>query len=155
MDKKRLILWIAVILTLAFIFSQSLLNQKISNKESKIVKETIVRPVHEAVTGSKKVPFDVRDVAHIVEFTVLGFELVLLFKNRNRILHTVRSVSYCGMVALIDESIQDFSGRAPQVVDIWYDILGAVVGVGIGGLLAVIIGNTKSKNKLNMGKVIK
>mgnify|MGYP006910580625 CR=1 FL=1 len=59
MEKKRLILWIAVILTLAFIFGQSLLKQEASVKESNVVKEKIVQPVHEAVTGNVTLPRDI------------------------------------------------------------------------------------------------
>ena len=147
MEKKRLILWIAVILTLAFIFGQSLLSQEVSDRESNVVKEKVVQPIHEVVTGNSSLPHDIRDIAHIVEFLVLGLELLLLLKNKKIPIRLLRTISYCGFVALIDESIQYFSGRAPQVIDIWYDIFGAVAGVGIGVLLTACIGNIKSKKQ--------
>lgn len=147
MEKKRLILWIAIILTLAFIFGQSLLSQEVSDKESNVVKEKIVQPVHEAVTGKEELSYNIRDVAHIAEFSVLGLELVLILRDKKKIFRWLRAISYCGLVALIDESIQYFSGRASQVIDIWYDIFGAVAGVGIGVLLTACIGNIKSKKQ--------
>lgn len=147
MEKKRLILWIAIILTLAFIFGQSLLNQEVSDKESNTVKEKIVQPIHEVVTGEKTLSYNVRDVAHIAEFSILGLELVLLLKDKKRILRWLRSISYCGFVALFDESIQHFSGRASQVADIWYDIFGAVVGAIIGIILVLIVGKWKVKKE--------
>lgn len=137
-------------MTLAFIFGQSLLNQEASVKESNVVKEKIVQPVHEAVTGNVTLPRDIRDIAHIVEFSVLGIELALLLKGR-RILHRLlRAISYCGFVALLDESIQYFSGRAPQVVDIWYDIIGSAIGVFIG-VLAILVVNSLRKPKEQKG----
>lgn len=146
MEKKRLILWIAVILTLAFIFGQSLLNQEASVKESNVVKEKVVQPIHEAVTGNSSLPHDIRDIAHIVEFLVLGLELLLLLKNKKIPIRLLRTISYCGFVALIDESIQYFSGRAPQVVDIWYDIIGSAIGAFIG-VLAILVVNGLRKPK--------
>lgn len=139
MKKKRLILWIAVILTLAFIFGQSLIDQEASVKESSVVQEKIVQPVHEAVTGKETLSYNIRDIAHITEFLVLGLELLLLLRDRKIPIRLLRAVSYCGCVALIDESIQYFSGRAPQVVDIWYDITGSVVGVFIALLIVLIV----------------
>ena len=150
MEKKRLILWIVVILTLAFIFGQSLLNQEASVKESNVVKEKIVQPVHEAVTGNVTLPRDIRDIAHIVEFSVLGIELALLLKGRKILHRLLRAISYCGFVALLDESIQYFSGRAPQVVDIWYDIIGSAIGVFIG-VLAILVVNSLRKPKEQKG----
>lgn len=139
MNKKRLILWIVVILTLAFIFGQSLLDKDTSEKQSVAIQEIVVEPVHKAITGEKTIHYDIRDLAHAIEFTILGLELVFLISNKNRILQCLKSVSYCGFVALLDETIQNFSGRAPELIDIWHDILGAVIGVLIGaGLMFVI-----------------
>ena len=139
MEKKRLILWIVVILTLAFIFGQSLLDKDTSEKQSVAIQEKVVEPVHKAITGEKTIHYDIRDLAHTVEFAILGLELMFLIRNKKRTLRCLKSVSYCGFVALLDETIQNFSGRAPELIDIWHDILGAVIGVLIGaGLMFVI-----------------
>lgn len=144
MDKKRVILWAVVVLTLAFVFGQSLLSQEASIKESTAVQKQVVEPVHKAITGNETIRFNVRDMAHIAEFVALGLELVLLFRNKKRILRGLKSVSYCGFVALTDESIQYFSERAPQVIDIWYDILGAAVGSIVGVIVVMIIGKART-----------
>ena len=73
MEKKRLILWIAVILTLAFIFGQSLLDEDVSKKESTSIRTQVVEPVHKAITGEETLPYNVRDAAHILEFSILVF----------------------------------------------------------------------------------
>ena len=143
MSKKRLTLWIIVILTIAFIFGQSFLDQKTSLKESNKVKETVVQPVHEAITGNSELSHDIRDIAHITEFSILGFVLALLLRDEKFFPGIMRAVSYCGLLALIDESIQYLSGRSPEVVDIWLDILGAVVGVAAGRLIVEIVKRLK------------
>lgn len=143
MDKKRVILCAVVVLTLAFIFGQSLLSQDVSIEESTAIQKQVVEPVHKAITGREIIEFNVRDVAHIAEFVALGLELVLLFRNKKQLFRGLKSVSYCGFVALIDESIQYFSGRAPQVIDIWYDILGAVIGSIIGLLVVMLTERSK------------
>ena len=150
MDRKRIIIWAVIVLTLAFILGQSLLSKDLSIKQSTIVQEQVVEPVHKAVTGEDTISFDVRNIAHAIEFALLGLELVLLFRNKKRILRGLKSVSYCGFFALIDESIQYFSGRAPQVVDIWYDILGAVVGSIVGAIVVMVIGKIRTNGEVQI-----
>lgn len=145
MNKKRWILLILVILTLAFIFGQSLLDEASSSKISTDISRKVVKPVYKAIAGTKKLPFQIRDVAHIVEFSVLGFELQLLVRDKKKTLCGLKSVSYCGFVALLDESIQFFTDRSPQVKDIWFDIIGAAVGALLGFLIVLLIEREKAK----------
>lgn len=143
LNKKRLVLWVLVILTLAFIFGQSLFDQETSMKQSVAVQEKVVEPIHKAITGKETVHYNIRDAAHTVEFAILGLELVFLIRSKNRVLRWLKAISYCGFVALIDETIQHFSGRAPQLIDIWHDILGAVVGTVIGLFVVVLTERAK------------
>jgi len=142
-SKKRLVLWILVIITLGFIFGQSLIDQDTSEKQSTTIKTQVVEPVHKAITGEDAIRYNIRDAGHLVEFAILGLELMLLIRSNRRILRWLKSISYCGLVALIDETIQHFSGRAPQLIDIWHDILGAVVGSAIGLLIVVLTERVK------------
>lgn len=139
MKKKKGILWVAVILTVVFIFGQSFLDQKASTKESTTIKEQVVEPIHEAITGEKTVRYNVRDVAHSVEFAVLGLELALLPYGRRLVLRGLRAVNGCGIVALLDESIQFLTDRAPEVSDIWRDFLGAAIGAAVAVLLTLLV----------------
>ena len=41
----------------------------------------------------------------------------------------------CFFVAFIDETIQIFSGRGPQIRDVWVDLLGASIGL----LIATVV----------------
>lgn len=147
MKKTRLMLIVATVLTLAFIFGQSLLCPEISSKESTAVKKQVVDPVYKSVTHKDTFPYNVRDMAHTVEFAVLGLEVILLLNNKRMILRTVNAVGCCGLVALIDEGIQHFSGRAPQFTDVLHDILGAVIGTLSGMVLLLIVGRFKAKPK--------
>ena len=145
MKQKGKFLWVLVIvLTLAFVFGQSFMDKSASSKESRIVREKIVQPVYEAITGKTITDSEIRNAAHIIEFTVLGLELALLFKGKKRLL---RSISYCGMIALLDESVQLLNDRAPQVTDIWSDILGGTIGALIGILLLTLIRKHSEKTK--------
>lgn len=148
MDKKRVILWAVIVLTLAFIFGQSLLSKDVSNIESDTVQKQVIEPVHRKIIGNATIKYNIRDVAHIVEFLALGLELSVLFRNKKRILQGLKSVGYCGFIALVDESLQYFSGRAPQVIDIWYDILGAIIGAFIG-LFIVLFMDKAKKTEVN------
>lgn len=50
-----------------------------------------------------------------------------------RMLTAVRFAFY---IAFIDETIQIFSGRGPQIADVWLDVLGAFCGAAIASLLS-------------------
>ena len=152
MNKKRKILWVLVVLTVMFIFGQSLLNQSTSNKESTAITEQVIDPALKAVTGSEKIGIKnstVRDIAHVVEFAALGLELVLLMENKKRIIRAIESIGCCGFVAVIDETIQHFTGRAPQLIDVWHDILGAIVGATVCVVIVALISRNKKETRHN------
>lgn len=148
MSKKRWILWLLVALTVAFIFGESLLDQDLSEKQSTVIKTQVVEPVHKAFTGENSISYDIRDVAHTVEFAILGIEIVLLVRSKNHIHQWLETISYCGFAALTDESIQHFSGRAPELIDIWHDILGALIGSLIGLIIILLLERIKRKTEV-------
>jgi VanZ family protein len=137
-----------VFLTVAFIFGQSLMDKDTSHKQSVAVQEKVVEPVHKALTGENTIHYDIRDIAHTVEFAILGLELIFLIKSKKRICQWLKAMSYCGFIALVDETIQHFSGRAPELIDIWNDIFGAVVGSVVGMILVVIANRVRLKDKV-------
>ncbi len=78
----------------------------------------------------------VRKCAHILEFCLLAVWLMLLLGER------VHMVLLCGVfTALIDETIQLYSGRSSLVMDVWIDIGGFALGI----LAAWLIGYIKKK----------
>jgi len=72
-----------------------------------------------------------RKIAHFGEFFLLSCEILLLFfafgkRNTNSVLMAFFLGNFC---ALIDETIQIFSGRGSMVSDVWIDTSGAVTGI--------------------------
>jgi len=124
-------------LTLAFIWGQSMIPPSGSTTESSFIKE-IVEEVIQSVSGNKTFSIPevlIRKSAHFLEYAVLGAELTVLFildliKKKNTVLISFWKMyvnnAFIGLsVAMIDESIQHFSGRYSSVFDVWLDLVGA------------------------------
>ena len=130
-----LILLIAINLT--FIWCNSLLDQTQSGQVSSEVTE-VIRPILEPIIGEDNYSGGiVRKLAHFVEFGVLGGLLSLLM-NR---LHLTRGLSRLLLLpylltsgllaAMIDETIQIYTNRGSQVLDVWLDFSGVSVGFAL------------------------
>ena len=79
MKKQRIALLIAILLTLGFIWGNSLLSREQSSDESAWVLR-LVTPVLELFVGKGRVTEHlVRKLAHFTEFALLGFELFFWF----------------------------------------------------------------------------
>lgn len=133
---------ILLLLVLGFIWGQSCADVKTSSDESKFVTRRIIRPAIKAIAGSqvaKKITEPlIRKLAHVAEYTVLGFILGLMIRNR-------RPRFWLGLllgltVAVLDETVQMFTGRGSLITDIWIDM----IGVTFGGLVALLF---RPKNK--------
>lgn len=75
-----------------------------------------------------------RKLGHFSEFTALGFFLCWLFRlNGQEGLHRLTVPLFFGMLAAnIDETIQVFRpDRGPSVIDVWIDVAGVCVGIGL------------------------
>ena len=90
----------------------------------------------------------VRKIAHFTEFGILGLEMALftvLFtacSRRDKIY-----LSFFGpVVAVIDETIQKFTGRGSAFFDVMIDSAGYFTFALITALLYLIIKNTKKGN---------
>ena len=126
--KREKLLLGLVVLTLCFIWGNSLLPASVSGAISGWVSEMLTRLLRlpldtEAGHGT------VRKLAHATEYLVLGAELTLLLRLwRNR---PWGEVFLCGAgAALADETIQLFvDGRAGQIRDVWIDLGGFCLGV--------------------------
>ena len=92
----------------------------------------------------------VRKLAHFTEFAALGFQILLLRRNRTR-MDTAHSVEYGFFAAFLDESIQLLSARGAQIGDVWLDTAGVVFGVAATILLCRLVRIRKSgKNHRSM-----
>ncbi len=128
---------------LLFIWSNSLAGSKQTNALSGWV-ERWLKPLvdPQGQISAKTFNYEVRKAAHCIEFAIFGALLVWTTKkkkNRNvwLLLFTVL------ITAVIDETIQIFTGRTSQVQDIWIDFFGA----GIGMLIVYAIMKAAQKRK--------
>ena len=130
-----------IVLTVLFIFSQSLLGVSASQKESGSVLKA-VSPVLEVFVGRGNVTDHlVRKLAHFTEFFTLGAELSALLWVRGAVgAQCYFNGLFAGVaVALCDETVQLFTGRGSQVQDVWLDIFGAVCGLLFVALLRALV----------------
>ena len=142
--KREKLLLGLVILTLCFIWGNSLMPASVSGAISDWVSEVLSRLLHlplntDAGHGT------VRKLAHATEYLVLGAELTVLLRFwRTR---PWGEVFLCGIgAALADETIQLFvEGRAGQIRDVWIDLGGFCVGV----LICLLIHRRRSGKTQN------
>lgn len=133
----KIINLIVIALIMAFIWSRSVKDIEASARESGEFMETVVIPVEKAVFGREMVSEDfIRKCAHVFEFAMLGIALAIYTKR----LWVTLGV---GMTtAVIDETIQYFTGRGSMVTDIWIDTFGCLLGAA-----AVLLILKTCKNK--------
>ena len=145
MKKRRIVLLMVIVLTLAFIWGNSLLSREQSSDESAWVLQ-LVTPVLELFVGKGRVTEHlVRKLAHFTEFALLGLELLFWFsgvreKRREGLL---LAMAHGLFAALTDETIQLFSGRGSQVQDVWLDFAGVTAGAAFALLVSAIVRNNK------------
>ena len=149
-NKKAItILSIIILATLAFIWIHSCIDREDSSMESGFVYDLLC-PFFELFMGKGNVTEHfIRKLAHFTEFFGLGLELMLFMRLEFLRVKPVLPVNawvlgtFC---ALIDETIQLFSGRGPQVQDVWLDSAGCLTGVLIM-LAGVMLADKKNKKK--------
>ncbi|MBO6093308.1 MAG: VanZ family protein [Oscillospiraceae bacterium] len=126
---SKKVLTILIFLTLAVIWGHSLLGREASSEESGFVMK-LLAPLLEVIVGKGNVTEHlVRKLAHFCEFFVFGAELLLFFTlSKNRKDAFLLALSHGLFTALVDETIQIFSGRGPMIPDIWLDFSGVTVG---------------------------
>ena len=122
-----------IVLTLAFIFGNSIKSQEVSSTESKVVL-SYVEPVAEIVVGSNNVTEHlIRKFAHVSEYCALGCEFALfcVLRRRTRIQSAI-NIMFVGLcTAVADESLQILSGRGPLVEDILLDFVSFFIGMSL------------------------
>jgi len=154
MNKKQfhvstIILTILAVLTIAFIFIRSMQSMEDSSNESRWVME-LLRPLLSPIVGPENFTENlVRKLAHFTEFAALGAELMGLLITWRRVkLQGYVNVIFMAMgTALLDETIQIFSGRGPAIVDVWIDTAGAVFGIIVVSVIRLIIKSAHKSNK--------
>lgn len=130
------LLAIVIVLTLAFIFSNSMESTVESQKKSEAVFDRIWFLLEIVVGKGNVTDHLVRKLAHFTEFFVLGLELstlsFLYYPVKRSLYFSLSLPLFCGLLAaLTDETIQIAYGRGSQVPDVWLDFLGVSIGVAI------------------------
>ena len=141
-----LILLSTILLTLLFIFGNSLASKEESKELSDQVNGTIGEIV-EVVTGKEDSSLEDfftryhRKIAHFAEFAFLGLQLVLLlhFANKKRFSELFSGALISFLVASLDEGLQMFTGRGDQVSDIFIDVGGYLSAYLVGMLVLYLV----------------
>lgn len=131
----RILLLLAIAGTLAFIFYQSMLPQEESSNVSNNVSDIIEPIIPSDTPAGQKFHENIREWAHFIEFAALGSEVALyvvffLPGKSTKLRPKVRFIAYsfvsAPIFALLDETLQIFTERGPEIKDVWIDTLGFV-----------------------------
>ena len=150
--RKRwnIILILLVLLTLAFIWGNSLLTRAESQEISRgILAEICAALEHVGLHIDPENDHWLRKLAHFGEFGLLGAELcALLLLNRRARPQGFVNCAFAGLaVAVTDEALQLISNRGSQVQDVLLDFAGFVTGL----VLWVLLWFAAEKIKLRKG----
>ena len=144
---------LSILLTLGFIFSNSVKSQASSAAQSSSFQAVIEEIIPKDTDFGAFVFGNLRKIAHFTEYGLLGIEAVAftVVLTRRRALMYKRlglSLIFALLTAFIDETIQIFSKRGPSVSDMWIDIGGfftyAALAYGIFEI-AILIKNAVLK----------
>ena len=146
----NIILGLLVLLTLAFIWGNSLLPRTESQELSRgLLAELCAALENVGLHLDPQNDHWLRKLAHFGEFGLLGAELcALLFLNRRACPQGFVNCAFAGLaVAVTDEALQLISNRGSQVQDVLLDFAGFLTGLLLCGLLCGIIGRKRPKNR--------
>ncbi len=138
----RTVLWLFTIVCAALILLLSLQPATQSSGLSTGLTATVLRwfsayrnlPVDQQSAVLATVQVMVRELAHIGEYTVLGFFASWLARSYNR--RVWRSLPFTALFAVADECVQEWcaDGRAFQLIDLVKDWGGCLLGAAAIGL---------------------
>ena len=150
--RKRwnIVLVLLLVLTLAFIWGNSMLPRTESQEISRgLLAELCAALEHVGLHLDPQNDHWLRKLAHFGEFGLLGAELcALLFLNRRARPQGFVNCAFAGLaVAVTDEALQLISNRGSQVQDVLLDFAGFVTGL----LLWALLWSAVEKIKLRKG----
>ena len=141
---------LCVILTMGYIFGNSLQPQQDSAGASQSVTDQI-KPLMDPDNRISEDVFHgyIRKVAHGAEFWVLGIFLSLFFYQIGTHTHQ-RYISLPLLLvlctAVTDEWLQSFNDRSSELRDVLIDFAGGAVGIGVVLLVLWLLTKTKEAN---------
>lgn len=162
MDKVKkllVVLYITFTLSMIFVWGQSCINKEESRVSSDAVVE-MIKPIDELEPGYRsengwtydELSTYVRKFAHVIEYAAVSFQLMCIFllKGRRKLVWYINCAFIIMLIALIDETIQIFSNRGSEIGDIWIDLAGSALGIGV----AFIIGTIVMKKQARKAKLV-
>jgi len=140
---RIMIFALCVILTMVYIFSNSLKSQEKSNDTSTKITEQI-KPIidPEDKIPPKELNHKVRKTAHCIEFGILGIFLALLFDGIKKCFNKTdvfAPLMLALSTAVADEYIQTFNDRGSQVEDVLIDFGGATAGLFLVFIFSMVL----------------
>lgn len=140
----RIIAAVCLVLNLMFIWGNSCIGRPQSQKVSDTVMYSVIEAipsigikVAESESSIHMLSHIIRKCAHVTEFLMLAVWLSIIY---SKWIDAVLRVIFSGiMVALIDETIQIFSGRGSTISDVWVDTIGVVIGTVVSFITMYII----------------
>jgi VanZ family protein len=115
-----------IIFNLIFIFTQSSLPSEVAGEEAGTVTDIVVEILPDDSPAEDYAENNMDKIAHFTEYASLGFfvSLFICFFGLQPQMLAPFSLLFAEVMAFIDETIQIFSGRNPDIKDMWSDILG-------------------------------
>ena len=145
-----IVLCVLTALTVAYIFSNSVLSGGTSSKESQGVYGAF-KGIMDFVFGKDVITHGTfRKLAHGTEFTVLGIELNFIFITLKKYSYKVLpTVLFFGLfTAVTDEAIQILSDRGSLVSDVLIDFGGVVTATAIIYIVHILVKHIKENKRL-------
>ena len=138
--KRRRFLTVMTIITLCLIWGHSAVGREGSAAESGWLFEHLGGLLRLFFGPERATEHLLRKLAHFTEFMLLGAETLLLSREYGKrgARAALTMLMCCNLCAFFDETIQIFSGRGPDVRDIWIDTFGAAAGILLALALAAV-----------------
>ena len=115
-----------IVFNLIFIFTQSSLSSEVAGEEAGAVTDIVVEILPDDSPAEEYAENNMDKIAHFTEYASLGcfVSLFICFFGLRLEILAPFSLLFAELMAFIDETIQIFSGRNPDIKDMWSDILG-------------------------------
>lgn len=151
MPRAEVALIVVMTITVLSFFVQSALPPETSSAESDAVSDAIEPIIPSDTPVGEIVHPNIRKIGHFSEFGLLGLEaaIFVFLYTKKRIRATAVAFISAQLIALLDETVQIFSGRGPEITDVWIDIFGFSTLFMITVGAAFLVRNVKNKLRKN------
>ena len=152
MRAKKILIVIDILLilaTVAFIISNSAMPAEKSNSTSEGVTDKVVesvKPLKDAIEQEKVDKEDihkgVRKIAHVLEYALLGAELMallLLIFSTDPMKRLIYILFFGLALAVCDESVQKLTDRTSSTTDVMIDFGGLCIGIALAYFAFAVI----------------